>query len=265
LRKRAKARLPVNSSDMGDAPNKHMMLRFLPLLLVLSFVIFPRYGYGRTSTQTHHGPQCGHRTVSEVIKEIGPKAEARIKPFFAQAGVSYPSAALSFVVLKEERELEVWAENEGKWVYIRTYDVLAASGGQGPKQRQGDRQVPEGIYHVVDLNPASRFHLSMKINYPNNFDIQKAHDEKRSNLGGDIYIHGKAKSIGCLAVGDPAIEELFVLVAKTGVNNVKVVIAPNDMRKYSPNADMASQPSWLPDLYETIGQELAKFRIRQGT
>lgn len=251
---------------MGNASNKHIRLRFLPVVLAFSYAFFsPGYGYGRTAAHTHHGPQCVNRTVADVITEIGPQAEARIRPFFEQAGVSYPSAALAFVVLKEERELEVWAEGDGKWVYIRTYDVLAASGGQGPKQRQGDRQVPEGIYRIVDLNPASRFHLSMKINYPNSYDLQKAHDEKRSNLGGDIYIHGKAKSIGCLAVGDPAIEELFVLVAKTGVNNVKVVIAPNDMRKYSPNADMASQPPWLPDLYDTIGQELAKFRIRGGT
>lgn len=245
--------------------DKHMRIRLASLLLVLLFVIIPGYSYGRSAGHVHHDPQCANRTVEDVIREIGPGAEARIRPFFERAGVSYPSEGLAFVVLKQEKELEVWASLEGKWVFIRTYKILAASGVKGPKQKQGDRQVPEGIYHIVDLNPSSRFHLSMKINYPNSYDLQRAHDDKRSNLGGDIYIHGKAKSIGCLAVGDPAIEELFVLVAKTGVNNVQVVIAPNDMRKCGPNADMASQPSWLPDLYETIGQELSKFRVRAGT
>jgi hypothetical protein len=237
---------------------------FITITLALSFALFPGYGNGRTLGTISTGPLYGKRSVAEVLRQIGPKAEARIKPFFDRAGVAYPSQQLAFVVLKEERELEVWAEDSGTWVFVRTYDILAASGSQGPKQRKGDRQVPEGIYQIIDLNPASRFHLSMKINYPNRFDLQRARDENRSNLGGDIYIHGKAKSCGCLAVGDTAIEELFVLVAKTGANNVKVVIAPNDMRKYSPKADIASQPSWLPDLYETIGQELTKFKNREG-
>jgi hypothetical protein len=242
---------------------KHIRRNFITLTLVLSFAFFPGYGNGRTVGTISTSPLYGKRSVSEVLRQIGPKAEARIKPFFDRAGVPYPSRQLAFVVLKEERELEVWAEDNGTWVFVRAYDILAASGSQGPKQKQGDRQVPEGIYQIIDLNPASRYHLSMKINYPNNYDLQRARDENRKNLGGDIYIHGKAKSCGCLAVGDSAIEELFVLVAKTGTTNVKVVIAPNDMRKYSPKADIPSQPPWLPDLYETIGQELTKFKNRQ--
>jgi len=202
--------------------------------------------------------------VETVIKEIGPKAEARIKPFFNRAGTPFPSQRLGFVVIKEEMALEVWAEGNGNWKHIRTYEILAASGWHGPKLRKGDRQVPEGIYQVTALNPASRFHLSMKLNYPNDYDLQRARDEKRSNLGGDIYIHGKDKSRGCLAIGDTAIEELFVLVAKTKPGNVEVVITPHDMRKYGPNPGGFSKPSWLPDLYKTIWQELTKFTSRKG-
>lgn len=249
---------------MDVAAGKHMRRILITAALAWSFTMVPGYGNGVTVSNTSNAPLYGKPGVAGVIRQIGPKAEARIKPFFERAGIPYPSQRLAFVVLKEERELEVWAENGGQWVHVRTYDILAASGSQGPKQRRGDRQVPEGIYQIIDLNPASRFHLSMKINYPNDYDLQRARDEKRSNLGGDIYIHGKAKSCGCLAVGDTAIEELFVLVAKTGPNNVKVVIAPNDMRKYGPSPDVPSKPSWLPDLYETIGQELTKFKIREG-
>jgi len=207
----------------------------------------------------------GKPGVERVIKRIGPKAESRIKPFFERAGVPYPSQRLSLIILKLERKLEVWAEDTGKWVHVRTYDIHEASGWQGPKLKEGDRQVPEGIYQIIDLNPASRFHLSMKINYPNDYDRQRARDEKRKNLGGDIYIHGTGESRGCLAMSDTAIEELFVLVEKTGPHNVKVVIAPYDMRKYGPNPSRIFKPSWLPGLYQTIWQELIQFKVRKGT
>jgi len=222
--------------------------------------MIPEYGHNATVSETSSDPCSRESDVERVIKRIGQKAEARIRPFFDRAGVSYPSRRLGFIALKEEMKLEVWADDDGKWVHIRTYDILDASGWQGPKLKRGDRQVPEGIYKIIDLNPTSRFHLSMKINYPNDYDLQRARDEKRKNLGGDIYIHGKAKSRGCLAVGDTAIEELFVLVAKTGPNNVEVVIAPYDMRKYGPNHNTPAKPFWVPDLYKIIWQEMAKFK-----
>lgn len=222
------------------------------------------YGISAALADTSDAPFCGEPDVRGAIRRIGPEAEARIKPFFDGAGIPYPSRRLGFVILKEEMKLEVWAEDDGKWVPVRTYDILEASGWQGPKLRRGDRQVPEGIYQIVDLNPASRFHLSMKINYPNDYDLERARKEKRTDLGGDIYIHGKNKSRGCLAMGDTAIEELFVLVAKTGPKNVEVVIAPKDMRKYGPNPDMPASPPWLPDLYRTIWRELEKFKVTNG-
>lgn len=197
--------------------------------------------------------------VKRVIERIGPRAEARIKPFFDHIGMPYPPKNLCLIVVKDVQELEIWAENDGVWRHIHTYDILYASGWSGPKLRQGDRQVPEGIYQIIALNPVSRFHLSMKINYPNDYDLRRAREDRRSNPGGDIHIHGKDKSKGCVAIGDTAIEDLFVLVAKTGLSNVKVIITPNDMRKFGLPHNIPSRPSWLPDLYETIRQELMKF------
>jgi murein L,D-transpeptidase YafK len=125
----------------------------------------------------------------------------------------------------------VWVETSGQVVFIHSYSVLAASGHNGPKLREGDRQVPEGFYRITSLNPNSSYHLSIKLNYPNAFDQQHADEEGRDHLGGDIFIHGKAASIGCLAMGDPAIEELFVMVEKVGRSNVQVIIAPHDPRQ----------------------------------
>lgn len=211
-----------------------------------------------------HGHDTG-RTVADVLKTIGPGAEARLKPYFERAGVAYPPRQVTLIALKDELELELWARNHSRWVYIRRYGILGASGEVGPKEKVGDHQVPEGIYHITSLNPNSRFHLSMKINYPNAFDREKAREDHRKRLGGNIFIHGNDLSVGCIAVGDKAIEELFVLVAKTGVENTTVVIAPNDLRRWKPWLNASRKyPSWLPELYGSIRQELAQFRKKSA-
>lgn len=211
-----------------------------------------------------HGSDEG-RTVADVLKTIGPRAEARLRPYFAKAGIAYPPRRIALIGLKDEMELELWAKDESGWVHIHTYEILAASGMTGPKEKAGDHQVPEGIYHIIELNPNSRFHLSMKIDYPNHFDLEKAREDNRTRLGGNIFIHGKAKSVGCIAIGDRAIEELFVLVAKTGIDNATVVIAPNDLRRWDPWLNAARQyPPWLPELYDSIRQELAQFTENSG-
>ncbi len=223
------------------------------------FTVVPADVHGVTVANTPDALLYDSPAVKRVIKQIGPRAEARIKPFFDSIKAPYPPKRLCFIVVKDVLELEIWAQNEGTWRHVHTYDILFASGWSGPKLRQGDNQVPEGIYQIVALNPASRFHLSMKVNYPNDYDLQRAREDRRSNLGGNIHIHGKDKSHGCIAIGDAAIEELFVLVAKTGLSNVKVIITPSDMRKFGPVKNIPPRPSWLPDLYETIRLELMKF------
>jgi murein L,D-transpeptidase YafK len=117
-------------------------------------------------------------------------------------------------------------------------------------------QVPEGIYRITKLNPNSNYHLSMRLNYPNAFDISHARQEGRGSLGSDIYIHGSNFSSGCLAMGDKSIEELFVMVAQVGAENVKVVIAPHDPRVKPLKADSEKLPAWTPELYATITREI---------
>lgn len=78
----------------------------------------------------------------------------------------------------------------------------------------------------------------------------------RTELGGDIMIHGKAASIGCIAIGDEAAEEIFTLAAETGRANVTVICSPVDFRKQK-LAPGVNQPSWLPELYRQIAQRLS--------
>src|SRR5688500_4877083 len=169
---------------------------------------------------------CGAaRTVQAVLGDTGPRVRPESQRPATAIGTSSPPPALTLVGYKRERVLEVWARGPAGWVLFRSYPVLAASGGPGPKLREGDRQVPEGVYRLTHLNPASSYHLSIRVDYPNAFDRARGAEGGRRALGGDIYVHGKAVSIGCLAIGDPNIEELFTLVADTGLANARIVLA----------------------------------------
>jgi hypothetical protein len=198
----------------------------------------------------------GQWTVEDILQAYGSYVTGKLNYYFAKAKLSYPPREVTFIALKQEKKLELWARDSGEFRFIRNYYILAASGVAGPKLRQGDRQVPEGIYRIAELNPNSHYHLSMKINYPNEFDLFHAGQKGRTDLGSDIFIHGKTASIGCLAMGDEAIEELFVLTAQVGAENVKVVIAPHDPRTYPLEADSEEFPEWTSELYSIISREI---------
>ncbi len=184
----------------------------------------------------------------------------KLSPFFYHAGVQFPPQQLALLIYKKNQRLELWAKDDKHkhWVSIRSYEVLAASGDSGPKLMEGDKQVPEGVYHINRLNPYSHFDLSMGLDYPNEFDRAHAKQDGRENLGGDIFIHGGNRSIGCIAIGDDAIEQLFPLVAMVGLSHVQVIIAPNDFRWHTPNM-AAIRPRWVEDLYQRIDRALNQF------
>lgn len=202
----------------------------------------------------------GPRSIADVVARYGPDARARLAPHFRRAGVSYPPREIALLVFKRENRLALWAREGAEWRFIRDYTVLAASGHAGPKLREGDLQVPEGIYRIEHLNPNSSYHLSMKVNYPNTFDRSMARSDGRTRLGGDIFIHGKAVSIGCVAIGDRAIEELFTLVAQTGHARVKVILAPNDLRVAGAIVHDEAPP-WVGRLYRSLAAALGDFPI----
>jgi hypothetical protein len=193
----------------------------------------------------------GRATIDDRIRQYGPAAESRLNERVGRAGVAYPPTAAILVVLKQEKELRILVPEGGGWRQAATYPILAASGGPGPKLRRGDGQVPEGFYRIESLNPNSLYHLALRLDYPNAEDRATAAPEGRTDLGGDIMIHGKAASIGCLAVGDEASEELFVLAHRIGLEHIEVVLAPGAR----PDADGASPP-WIGALYARLASRL---------
>ena len=207
------------------------------------------------------GPaSSAEQTVAGRVAQFGDAADKRLAPHFAAAGVRYPPSRVTFIGLKQERQLQLYAAGPtGAFHFVRAYPILAASGNLGPKLREGDAQVPEGLYRIESLNPNSRFHLSLRVSYPNAFDREQAKAEGRRNLGGDIMIHGNAVSIGCLAMGDVAAEDLFVLAHRTGLRNIQVILSPVDFRD-GKRADFGpAAPQWLDRLYKSISAELARY------
>src|SRR5687767_14969457 len=97
----------------------------------------------------------GPRTVADVVARYGPDARKRMAPHFKRAGVVYPPKQIALLVFKRENRLAVWARSatNAPWRFVRHYPILAASGHAGPKLREGDYQVPEGVYRIEHLNP----------------------------------------------------------------------------------------------------------------
>lgn len=200
-------------------------------------------------------------SLSERLREIGPSAQERLQAKFTAARAPWRPSEMALVAIKDEKVLELHARPAGgSWTFIHRYPVLAASGVTGPKLRRGDKQVPEGVYGISFLNPNSRYHVALRVSYPNAFDRRMGERDGRRDLGGDIMIHGKAASVGCLAIGDEAAEELFVLAAETGLKNIKLVIAPTDFRTKEIPAIAEGQPSWLPQLYTEVASAMTPYK-----
>lgn len=208
---------------------------------------------------SHRAFPIRNRTRLDAATTYAASARERMHPAFRRRHVAYPPAKIAILALKAERLLEVWAVDDYGWHLIKRYPIFAASGVAGPKLREGDRQVPEGIYRIALMNPNSSYHLSMQIDYPNEFDLDHAREEGRTHPGGEIFIHGDSVSIGCIAIGDEAIEELYVLVSDVTSDDVAVVIAPHDPRKRPLSRSMPNAPSWLPELYAAIEKAFKPF------
>jgi hypothetical protein len=227
------------------------------LLVILIGAAFFSHPAGRWTMRWILG-RTQKRTVESVVRHLEPKMRQRFGKKLALWTDGQPLALLAF---KHEQRLELWKKRGSRWHKIRSYPFTAFSGRIGPKLREGDLQIPEGIYKLTFLHPNSQFYLSLKINYPNAYDRQQARLDKRTHLGGEIFIHGDAVTIGCVPIGDDAIEEVFYIVAQNGqYRNNRVIFAPYDLRKKAKPALQTPALPWLADLYTRIARALEPYR-----
>jgi murein L,D-transpeptidase YafK len=162
------------------------------------------------------------------VKTAYQEKEAIVKKYFSDQKFSFEKFQLFIRAFKKEQILEVWIKEFGKdqFSLLHTYDFCSSSGVLGPKRKEGDLQIPEGVYHINHFNPVSNFYLSLGVNYPNESD--KILSDKRKP-GGLIYIHGNCVTVGCIPITDEKIKELYVLAVEAknnGQTKIPVHIFP---------------------------------------
>lgn len=162
------------------------------------------------------------------VREAYAHKENIVSQTLAGHSLSRDDLRIYLRAFKTEKKIELWGKNACDSVYtlIKEFPICEISGTVGPKRRSYDLQVPEGFYHISELNPFSKYYLSLKINYPNASDSVRG---VRGHLGNLIYIHGNCESSGCIAITDERIKELFVYCVEAynaGQQNIDITIFP---------------------------------------
>ena len=159
------------------------------------------------SAMSKSNPESVTPTSARSLKAIH-NVEQQVKQSMALKGMKY-GAPVFLRIFKQEKELEIWIEKDNKFQLFKTYPVCTYGAGDlGPKLREGDGQAPEGFYFVKpnQLNPYSSYHLSFNLGYPN------AYDRYHKRTGSLLMVHGDCVSIGCFAMTDNKIEEIYAVV-----------------------------------------------------
>lgn len=239
---------------MKSAPLKKRLI--VLSLAIMGFAAF--INFGRSIWVPLYTDVKGKETTESIEEKIGNSALGRLQPNLTAAGFEDLPKEMALVAIKTDQILELWGKKESKWALIKMYPFTAFSGKLGPKLKEGEKQIPEGIYKIEYLNPNSLFYLSMKVSYPNDFDKAMAAKEGRTDLGTNIFIHGKDMTVGCIPIGDEAIEEVFLLASKTLQHEIMVVISPVDFRVTS-LYPFIHAVGWENELYLSIENEMKHF------
>ncbi len=194
------------------------------LLLILLSVFFLK---PETTPVTFRDNQMNFTRVREAYSQ---KEKAVLKTL-AEYSLLRDCLQIYLRAFKTEKKIELWGKNKQDSVYllIKEFPICEASGTIGPKRHSHDLQVPEGFYHISELNPYSKYYLSMRINYPNASDSIRG---KQGHLGNLIYIHGNCESSGCIAITDERIKELFIYCIEAynaGQKEINITIYPSQL------------------------------------
>ena len=149
---------------------------------------------------------CNGVLDSSIPKHERP-VPAHLTKIMKTKGMSL-GAPIMLRIFKEENVMEVWKQDHTKrYALLNSYEICKWSGKLGPKYKEGDRQAPEGFYHVTKglMNPNSSYHLSFNLGYPNVYD--RAHDR----TGSYLMVHGDCSSAGCYSMTDEYIEEIYAM------------------------------------------------------
>ncbi|MDR2926044.1 MAG: L,D-transpeptidase family protein [Azoarcus sp.] len=211
-------------------------VRIARVALVLLAAIMSASAYAGCGTGMDFLKQ--QKKYTQVREALLRRADA-LDRRLAEHGLKSCALNVLFVAYKAEAVLDIYAKapDEANYRKLASWPICASSGKLGPKRRQRDGQVPEGFYRIDRFNPASQFHLSLGIDYPNAADRLKT---RAANPGGDIFIHGSCVTVGCLPMTDAVIEEIYLYAVHardSGQKTIPVYIFPfrmtrENMEKY---------------------------------
>ena len=190
------------------------------------------------------------------IEEVRQRVLPRLKAELRAAGFALDDPVF-IRIFKETRELEVWLRprDSEKFKLWKTWHVVGMSGHLGPKLAEGDRQAPEGFYEVdaTALNPESDCHLSFNTGYPNTFDASLG------RTGSWIMVHGSTGSLGCFAMTDPVIEEIYLVCeAALGRGQRSFFVHAFPFRMTEERMRDAATSEWLP-FWENLREGYVRF------
>ena len=151
--------------------------------------------------------------------------------------------AIFIRIFKAESELEIWLRSGSRFVLLDTYPICHWSGTIGPKIHEGDKQTPEGFYEVTrqQLHLIGRHPRSLNLGFPNAFD------KSMQRTGSYILVHGGCSSVGCFAMTNTVIAEIYDLAEralKSGQDRVQVHVFP--FRMTDGNMQGHAKSEWLP-------------------
>lgn len=186
---------------------------------------------------------------AQRLDDLHSRAQPHLEAALARDGVPLGSAVF-IRAFKESNEMEIWlrpdstARDRAAYRLWKTCRIAAFSGFLGPKLKEGDLQAPEGFYSVTknQLNPASQYHLAFNIGYPNEYD--RFHER----TGSLIMVHGSKVSVGCFAMTDPVIEEIYLIVEAAldnGQPGVPVHVFPFRMSTERMSRAIAERSPWI--------------------
>ncbi len=216
-------------------------------------------------------PDRIERQRAEAIGQLplpGTPNVAQLAERLADKGLAAGSA-IFIRVFKAESELEVWMQKGDRFEHFATYPICHWSGTLGPKVSEGDKQSPEGVYTVTQrqLHMIGRHPRSLNLGFPN------ALDRQFQRTGSYILIHGGCGSVGCFAMTNPVIEEIFSLsqaALKNGQEAIQVHAFP--FRMTEDNMRAFALHEWydfwrnLKDVYDNFEQSrrLARVSVCEG-
>ena len=218
------------------------------VLFVIIPVFFPMQWY--RAIYIHTIGRLFPVTMESKIADVEKAVQRRIP-------VEKMPTELKILVLKQEKQVELWGKfSDGKWKKLSFYVILAVADQPGPKTLNNDKKTPEGIYRVKSFNLNTPVYLAINLDFPSEADIRIAEQEGRdaNMMDKGFMLHGIAFSKDNVTLPNAALDDMFYMLTKVGLQNAKVLIAPVDFRNERLPEKAVSD--WAMERYKQMYDEM---------